>query len=59
MRHKLPGILTAAFGLLVSVIPVSAHHGFAVEFDAKKCADFPAPSLVSTGRIRTCISTWM
>jgi hypothetical protein len=40
MRHKLPGILTAAFVLLVAAIPAPAHHGFAVEFDAKKCADF-------------------
>ena len=26
-------------GLLIAAIPASAHHGFSVEYDAKKCAD--------------------
>jgi hypothetical protein len=29
-------IVTSAIGLLVAVIPVSAHHSFAVEYDANK-----------------------
>src|SRR5580704_4246568 len=35
MRAKL-GILVAAAGLLMSALPVSAHHSFAAEYDASK-----------------------
>jgi exonuclease VII large subunit len=35
MRAKF-GILIAAAGLLVSALPVSAHHSFAAEYDASK-----------------------
>jgi len=38
MRFKIIG-LTGILGLLVAAVPASAHHGFAVEYDAKKCAD--------------------
>ena len=39
MRVKLPGILAAVFALLGAAVPAFAHHGFAVEFDGKKCMD--------------------
>jgi hypothetical protein len=38
MRIKLSGILMTAFALGAAV-PMFAHHGFAVEFDASKCMD--------------------
>jgi len=38
MRFDL-GHVAAVVGLLAIAIPVSAHHGFSVEYDAKKCAD--------------------
>ena len=38
MRIKLSAILMTAFALGAAV-PVFAHHGFAVEFDASKCMD--------------------
>jgi hypothetical protein len=38
MRLRL-GHIAPAVGLLAIAIPASAHHGFAVEYDAKKCAD--------------------
>ena len=31
--------LGIVFGLLVASAPASAHHAFAVEFDAKNCSD--------------------
>src|SRR5277367_6117653 len=39
MRKKHFGIFTLACGLLAAAIPAPAHHGFAVEFDSKKCMD--------------------
>jgi hypothetical protein len=39
MRRKLPGVLIAAFGLVVAGAPAFAHHGFNVEFDKDKCMD--------------------
>jgi len=39
MRRKLPGVLIAAFGLVVAAAPAFAHHGFSVEFDKDKCMD--------------------
>jgi len=39
MQRRLPGVLIAVFGLLVSAVPVPAHHSFAAEFDANKCMD--------------------
>jgi hypothetical protein len=36
MRIKLPHILTAAV-VLLGAVPLFAHHGFSVEFDANKC----------------------
>jgi Family of unknown function (DUF6152) len=38
MRIKLSAILMTAFALGAAV-PMFAHHGFAVEFDASKCMD--------------------
>jgi len=38
MRGHLGGAL-ALFALLLVAIPLSAHHGFAVEFDGSKCTD--------------------
>ena len=35
MRTKL-AVVVAGFGLLLSAVPVLAHHAFAAEFDAKK-----------------------
>ena len=39
MRPKLAGVLMAVFALVGWSVPVSAHHGFAVEFDGSKCMD--------------------
>ena len=39
MRRKLPGVLIAAFALVVAAAPAFAHHGFSVEFDKDKCMD--------------------
>ena len=39
MRRKLPGVLIAAFALVVAAAPALAHHGFSVEFDKDKCMD--------------------
>jgi hypothetical protein len=39
MRRKLPGVLIAAFALIVAAAPAFAHHGFSVEFDKDKCMD--------------------
>jgi len=40
---KIAGLLCAvalASGLLLSVVPLAAHHSFAAEFDSKNCRDF-------------------
>jgi hypothetical protein len=37
---KLLGAAVAAIGLLFLAVPSYAHHSFAAEFDATKCADF-------------------
>src|ERR1700693_1475143 len=37
---KLLGAAVAAIGLLLLAVPSYAHHSFAAEFDATKCADF-------------------
>ncbi len=37
---KLLGAAVAAVGLLLLAVPSYAHHSFAAEFDATKCADF-------------------
>jgi uncharacterized protein DUF6152 len=39
MRRTLPGVVIAAFGLVVAAAPAFAHHGFSVEFDKDKCMD--------------------
>jgi hypothetical protein len=39
MRPKLAGVLMAVFALVGWSVPVSAHHGFGVEFDGSKCMD--------------------
>jgi hypothetical protein len=39
MRVRVLGVLVAAFALLGAAAPASAHHGFSVEFDGKKCMD--------------------
>jgi Family of unknown function (DUF6152) len=39
-RGKLLGAAVAAIGLLLLAVPSYAHHSFAAEFDATKCADF-------------------
>jgi hypothetical protein len=39
MRRKLRGVLTLVFGLVCTAAPAFAHHGFSVEYDAKKCTD--------------------
>jgi len=39
MTPRLGRIATSVCGLLIAAIPASAHHGFSVEFDSKKCAD--------------------
>ena len=38
--YKLLGAGVAAVGLLLLAVPSYAHHSFAAEFDAAKCADF-------------------
>lgn len=40
MRYRLLGVAVAAIGLLSLAVPSYAHHSFAAEFDATKCADF-------------------
>jgi len=40
MRYRLLGVAVAAMGLLFLAVPSYAHHSFAAEFDATKCADF-------------------
>jgi hypothetical protein len=37
---RLLGAAVAAIGLLFLAVPCYAHHSFAAEFDATKCADF-------------------
>jgi len=37
MKLTLSAALVAVLTLLAPVVPASAHHGFAVEFDASKC----------------------
>ena len=39
-KYRLPGAAVAAVGLLLLAVPSYAHHSFAAEFDATKCADF-------------------
>jgi Family of unknown function (DUF6152) len=39
MRFVFPGVFLIAFALLGASVPVSAHHGFTVEFDPTKCMD--------------------
>jgi len=39
MKSNIVVALVAAVSFLSLAMPVFAHHGFAVEFDAKKCAD--------------------
>ena len=39
-RLSLTGAVVVGIGLLVLAVPSYAHHSFAAEFDAKKCADF-------------------
>ena len=39
-RFRLPGAAVAAIGLVFLAVPSYAHHSFAAEFDATKCADF-------------------
>ncbi len=39
MRLSFFAVLMAAFALIGAAVPVSAHHGFAVEFDGSKCMD--------------------
>jgi hypothetical protein len=38
MRFK-PAVLMAGLAAVIAAAPASAHHGFAVEFDASKCMD--------------------
>jgi hypothetical protein len=39
MRHKVPGVLLLAFGLLAMALPALAHHAFSVEYDGTKCSN--------------------
>ena len=40
MRYRLPCAAVAAIALLFWAVPSDAHHSFAAEFDATRCADF-------------------
>ena len=39
MRVRLPGVLMMAIFVIGAAAPLSAHHGFGVEFDANNCMD--------------------